>query len=81
MAITINAFKNDIFNIIKRTIKDNIPVHISTKEGNVVLISEEDYNGLIETLYLSSTPEMQEKLIEGKNTSIEESTPENEIKW
>ena len=63
--------------MLEQTIKYNEPVNISTKDGNAVIISEEDYNSLMETLYLYSIPEQREKIIEGLNTPIEECVTEN----
>lgn len=65
-------FRKQLFELIEQTVKFNEPVNISTKSGNAVLISEEEYNSLMETLYLSSVPGMKEKLIDGVNTPIEE---------
>lgn len=77
----ITNFRKNIFGILEQTIKYNEPVNISTKLGNAVIISEEDYNGLMETLYLSSIPNMKEKLIDGMNTPLDECIPENEVEW
>ena len=48
----ITNFRKNIFSLLEQTIKYNEPVNISTKEGNAVIISEEEYNGLMETVYL-----------------------------
>ena len=77
----ITNFRKNIFGILEQTIKYNEPVNISTTLGNAVIISEEDYNGLMETLYLSSIPNMKEKLIDGMNTPLDECIPENEVEW
>ena len=77
----ITNFRKNIFGILEQTIKYNEPVNISTKSGNAVIISEEDYNGLMETLYLSSIPNMKEKIIDGINTPLNECIPENEVEW
>ena len=61
----ITNFRKNIFSLLEQTIKYNEPVNISTKAGNAVIISEEDYNGLMETVYLSSVPQQREKIIEG----------------
>lgn len=76
----ITNFRKNIFGILEKTIKFNEPVNISTKEGNAVIISEEDYNGLMETLYLSSVP-MKEKIIEGLHTPLNECLSETEVQW
>ena len=77
----IKNFRKNIFGLLEQTIKYNEPVNISTKDGNAVIISEEDYNGLMETLYLNSIPGMKEKIIEGMNTPLDECISENEVEW
>ncbi len=75
-----NFFAN-FYNVLKQTVMFNEPVNISTKDGNVVLISESDYNSMLETLYLSSKPNLEEKIIQGKNTPLEECISEDEVEW
>ena len=75
------SFRKDMFRLLEQTIKWGEPVNISTKDGNAVVISEEDYNGLMETLYLSSIPDVKKAIIEGLNTPISECIPENEVQW
>ena len=62
----------------------DIMIHIGGDfliDVNEVIDSEEDYNGLMETLYLSSIPGMEEKIVEGMNTSIEDCIPEDQVEW
>ena len=77
----ITNFRKDIFNILEQTIKFNEPVNISTKSGNAVVLSEEDYNGLMETLYLYSIPGMVESIKAAAAEPIEECIPESEVDW
>ena len=77
----VTNFRKNIFSLLEQTIKYNEPVNISTKEGNAVVISEEDYNGMMETLYLSSNPEQREKIIAGLHTSLDDCLKENEVEW
>lgn len=77
----ITSFRKNIFAMLEQTIKFNEPINISTKDGNAIVISEEDYNGLMETLYLSGIPAMKEKIIEGMNTPLDECVPESEVDW
>ena len=77
----ITNFRKNIFELLEQTIRYNEPVNISTKAGNAVLISEEDYNSLMETLYLSSLPKEREKIIEGLHTSLEDCLTEDEVTW
>ena len=77
----VTNFRKNIFSMLEQTIKYNEPVNINTKDGNAVIISEDDYNGLMETLYLSSIPKLNEKIIEGIKTPLSECVPENEVEW
>ena len=77
----VTSFRKNIYEILEQTIKYNEPVNISTKNGNAIVLSEEDYNSLMETVYLLSRPGMEEKLIKGKNTPSEECLTEDEVEW
>ena len=79
--INITNFRKDIYELLEQTIKFNEPINITTKNGNAVVISEEDYNGLMEAVYLLNTPGMKEKLIKGKETKIEDCVAEEEVEW
>ena len=78
---TITNFRKNIFSIVQNTVRFNEPVNITTKDGNAVMISEEDYLGIMETLNLTSIPGMREKLIEGLNTPLSDTIPEEEVEW
>ncbi|MBR2728646.1 MAG: type II toxin-antitoxin system Phd/YefM family antitoxin [Lachnospiraceae bacterium] len=78
---TITNFRKNVYSMVENTVRFNEPVNITTKDGNAVMISEEEYLGLIETLYLTSVPGMKEKLIEGLNTSLAETVSEEEVVW
>ncbi len=77
----ITNFRRDIYKLIENAIKYNEPINISTKNGNAVVLSEEDYNNLIETLYISSIPKLKEELIKRKNSSDEDFVKEDEVDW
>jgi len=48
------------------------PVLITGKRANAVLIAENDWRSIQETLYLLSIPGMRESIRAGLNTSVEE---------
>ena len=77
----ITNFRKDIYKLLENAIKYNEPINISTKNGNAVVLSEEDYNNLIETLYISSMPKLKEELIKRKNSSDEDFVKEDEVDW
>ncbi len=78
---TITNFRKNAYAMVENTVRFNEPINITTKDGNAMLISEEEYLGLIETLYLASTPGMKEKLIDGLNTPLSDTVPEEEVEW
>ncbi len=79
--INITNFRKDIYALLEQTINYNEPINISTKNGNAVVLSEEDYNSLIETLYITSVPNLKEELIKRANDSEDEFVSEDEVKW
>ena len=75
-----NARAN-LYNLVNMAIDNSEIVNINTRNGNALLISEEDYNSLVETLYLSADPEYKRALIEGKNTRLEDCVDEEDLNW
>ena len=47
-------FRKNMFDYLGSAILHNNVVNVSTKDGNAIVMSEEDYNGIMETLYLLS---------------------------
>lgn len=66
-----NARKN-FFKIIEEVITTHKPITVTGKSGNIIIISEEDYNSIQETMYLCSIPGMREKIVKGINTPLDE---------
>lgn len=77
----ITCFRKNVYSMLEQTIKYNEPLIISTKTGNAVVLSEDDYRSLVETLYLSSDPQIREEIIRGKNTPLSDCVSENEVEW
>lgn len=80
-SMNVTNFRKDIFKVLDDTVKYNNVVNVSTKEGNAVLMSEEDYEGIMETLYLSSIPGLKESIVEGLNAGPEEYVSEDDVEW
>ena len=78
MNTNITNARAELFKLASSCIKYNNVININTKEGNVIMMSEEDYNNLIESLYLAGIPGMYESIVEGANTSLDEC---EKIEW
>ena len=61
---SISTFRSNIFNFIKMVIGDNTPMKVSSKGGNVVILSEEDYNAMQETFHLLKSPKNAQILLD-----------------
>ncbi len=79
--VNITNFRKDIYELLEQTIKYNEPLNISTKNGNAIVLSEEDYNNLIETLYISSIPGLKEDIKKGLKEDIKDCVSEDEVEW
>ena len=72
----VTHFRKNVSTLLEQTLKFNEPIHVSTKNGNVVVLSEDDYRGILETLEMNANPVMQQTLLEGKDTPLSECIPE-----
>ena len=65
--INVTNFRKDIYTLLEQTINFNEPINISTKNGNAVVLSEEDYNSLMETVYIMSVPGLKDEILKRAN--------------
>lgn len=79
--INFSHFQENLSVLLEQTIRKGQPIHIQTKAGNAVVLSEEEYNNLLETLYLSQNPVMKKQILEGMQTPLEECIPADEVEW
>ncbi len=76
---TVNTAKDRLEQLVAQTGQSHIPIVIAGDRTNAVLLSEDDWNAIQETLYLLSVPGMRDSIIQGMNTPIEEC--EEELEW
>ena len=62
----------NLYRLIDEAGESHEPIIITGKRGNAVLISEDDWRSIQETLYLLSMPGMRESIREGLATPIDE---------
>ncbi len=68
-----------LYSMIDETSQSHQPIIITGKRGNAVLISEEDWNSITETLHLLSIPKMRESIKEGMEEDLLECS--EELDW
>lgn len=79
--INITNARKDLYNLVENVNKYHDPVLIAGKKGNAVLISEEDWSAIQETLFLDSIPGMTETILEGAKTPLTDCISEDKVKW
>lgn len=55
-AITASDARARLFPLIQEIVEDETTVHITSKHGTVVLMSEAEYRGIMETLFVMGDP-------------------------
>ena len=79
--INITNARKDLYNLVESVNKFHEPTLIVGKKANAVLISEDDWSAIQETLYLDSIPEMTQSILEGAKESIENCISEEQVNW
>jgi prevent-host-death family protein len=79
--IVLNATeaRANLYSLIDETANTHQPIVITGKRTNAVLVSEEDWNAISETIYLLSVPEMRESIKDGLNENPAECS--RELDW
>lgn len=60
--VTATKARQNFFGLIKKSVKSHSPIQVTSKSGNMVLLSQEDYESLIETLEILSVPGMKKSI-------------------
>ena len=78
---TLNATeaRSNLYSLIDEAAITHKPIRITGKRSNAVLLSEEDWNAINETLFLISIPGMRDSILEGMETDISEC--DKELDW
>ena len=78
-SITATEARKSLYKLIDDVSDSHEPVQITGKRGSAMLVSEDDWRAVQETLFLVSVPGMRESVIEGMATPVEEL--ETELDW
>ena len=70
--MNISNVRKELYKLASSCIRYNDVINISTKDGNVIMISEDDYNSLIESLYLAGIKNVYEDIEEAVKTPTSE---------
>jgi prevent-host-death family protein len=71
--------RSKLYSLIDEAADTHQPIVITGKKGNAVLVSEEDWNAIAETLHLLSVPGMRKSIKDGMNQDLSECS--KELDW
>lgn len=71
--------RSKLYRLIDEAAESHEPIVITGKRSNAVLISEEDWNAISETMYLLSIPGMRESIKDGLNEKLSDCS--KELDW
>ena len=68
--------RQNLYRLIDQAATSHEPIFIKGKKNKAVLVAEEDWRAISETLYLDSLPEMRESILAAKEEPLEEASEE-----
>jgi len=77
--LTATEARSKLYRLIDEAASSHEPIIITGKRSSAVLISEDDWRSIQETLYLTNIPDMRESIRDGLATPIEECN--EDIEW
>lgn len=79
--INITNLRKDLFKYIDSAITYGDVINVNTKKGNAVIMSEEEYNGILETFRIYSNPQLLKEILDSMNEPVEEMKNADEVDW
>jgi prevent-host-death family protein len=77
-SVNVTEARANLFKLIDKASVSHKPIVITGKRGNAVLIAEDDWNAINETLHLLSIPGMRDSIVEGMQETLEKTSTELE---
>ena len=77
--LTVTEARANLYKLLDEVAATHEPILITGKRTNAVLVSEDDWRAIEETIYLLSIPGMRESIVEGLNTPLDECA--DEVEW
>ena len=77
--LTATEARAKLYKLIDETATSHKPITITGKRSNAILLSEDDWNSIQETLYLLSIPGMRDSIREGLKAPL--SKCKKEVNW
>lgn len=70
-AVSATAARSNLYNLIDQVNEESQPLTITGQRGNAVLIGEDDWRAIQETLFLESVPGLTESVRQAREEGVE----------
>ncbi len=77
--MSVSQVRADIYNVMDETAQTHEPILITGKRNNAVMLSQEDWNAIEETLFLNSIPDMASSIQD--SMKADDSEFSEDIEW
>ena len=77
--LTVTEARKRLYKLLDEIALSHEPVQIAGKRNSAILVAEDDWRAIKETLYLNGISGMRESIVEGLKTPVEEC--EEELDW
>ena len=71
-SIPISVFSQNAAQYVAHAVNSQDVINVTTEKGSAILLSEEEFRGMVETIYLLNSEGMAERGEEARRTPIEE---------
>jgi antitoxin YefM len=71
-SVSATEARKQLYKLVDEVQESHEPVQITGKRGNAVLVGEDDWRSVQETLYLVSIPGVRDSILEGMATPVDE---------
>jgi prevent-host-death family protein len=78
-SIPVTQARSRLYQLIDDAAASHVPIQITGKRSSAVLVSEEDWRSIQETLYLLAIPGMRESIRKGLREPLSKS--KTELRW
>ena len=77
--MTASKARSNLYKLLDKAAQSHEPIQITGKRNNAVLVAEDDWRAIKETLYLLSIPGMRESVRKGLKTPLKKCS--KELTW
>jgi prevent-host-death family protein len=75
ISLPVTLARSRLYQLIDEAAASHEPIQITSKRSNAVLVTEEDWRSIQETLYLLSIPGMRDSIRKGMTTPLGKTSP------